>query len=153
TGAPDIFWYAKIAGPVASLKDLHGKAVSYSASGSPSHLVLLKLLGEAGIGDAKLIPIGPAGGGYEDILNAQLDASWASPPTVMNELLSGEIRVIARGNDSTEVRNETRRVNAVNAGFLAAHRALVVAFLKAYEKSVNWAFSDEHALGAYAKLA
>ena len=29
TGAPDIFWYAKIAGPTASFQDLHGKAVSY----------------------------------------------------------------------------------------------------------------------------
>jgi NitT/TauT family transport system substrate-binding protein len=98
TGAPDVFWYAKIAGPIASLKDLHGKAVSYSSPGSSSNLILLKLLNEARIDDAKLIPIGLASSGYTDILNAQLEASWASPPTVMNELLSGEIRVIARGN-------------------------------------------------------
>ena len=34
TGAPDVFWFAKIAGPVASMGDLHGQAVGYSAPGS-----------------------------------------------------------------------------------------------------------------------
>jgi hypothetical protein len=35
-GAPDIFWFAKIAGPVASMQDLHGQAVSFSTRGSLS---------------------------------------------------------------------------------------------------------------------
>jgi NitT/TauT family transport system substrate-binding protein len=134
------------------MRDLHGKAVSFSRPGSSSNLVLLKLLKDAGIDDARLIAIGPAPSGYPDILSAQLDASWGTPPTVVNELLSGEIRVIAHGNDAPEVRNATRRVNAVNAKFLAAHRSVVIGFLKAYKKSVDWAFSGEAPIAAYAKL-
>jgi ABC-type nitrate/sulfonate/bicarbonate transport system substrate-binding protein len=86
------------------------------------------------------------------VLNAELDASWSSPPALMQYLIAGEIRVIARGNDSPQVRNETVRVNAVNAGFLAAHRNTVLDFLKAYKKSVDWAFSGAPAIAAYAKL-
>jgi NitT/TauT family transport system substrate-binding protein len=99
TGAPDLFWYAKIAGPIASMVDLHGQSVGFK------------------------------------------------------ELVSGEVRIIARGNDSPEVRNETVRVNAVNANFLAAHRSAVIRFLRAYKKSVDWAYSGEPALEAYAKLS
>jgi NitT/TauT family transport system substrate-binding protein len=51
------------------------------------------------------------------------------------------------------VRNETVRVNAVNANFLAAHRSAVAGFLRAYKKSVDWAYSGEPALEAYAKLS
>jgi NitT/TauT family transport system substrate-binding protein len=153
TGAPDIFWYAKIAGPVASMKDLHGGAVGFSASGSLSNFILLTLLKEAGVEDAKLVPIGPADKGYPLVLNTLLDASWSDPPGVVRYLLAGEIRVIARGNDSPRVRNETVRVNAVNANFLAAHRGAVLGFLKAYKESVDWAYSGQPALEAYAKLS
>jgi NitT/TauT family transport system substrate-binding protein len=153
TGAPDIFWYAKIAGPVAGMKDLHGGAVGFSAPGSLSNFILLTLLKEAGVGDAKLVPIGAADKGYPLVLNTLLDASWSDPPGVVRYLLAGEIRVIARGNDSPEVRNETVRVNAVNANFLAAHRSAVLGFLKAYKKSVDWAYSGQPALEAYAKLS
>ena len=71
----------------------------------------------------------------------------------MQYLIAGEIRVIARGNDSPQVRNETVRVNAANAKFLAAHRSAVLGFLRAYKKSVDWAYSGQPALEAYAKLS
>ena len=74
-------------------------------------------------------------------------------PANVNYLLAGEIRIIARANDSPQVRNETTRVNAVNANFLASHRGAVIGFLKAYKKSVDWAFSSQLALDAYAKLS
>jgi NitT/TauT family transport system substrate-binding protein len=50
------------------------------------------------------------------------------------------------------VQNETVRVNAVNANCLDAHRSAVLGFLKAYKKSIDWAFSGEPAIAAYAKL-
>lgn len=153
TGAPDIFWFAKIAGPVASARDLHGQAVGYSAPGSRTYFILRTLLKEAGVDDARLIAVGPAASGYPQVLDAQLAASWSRPPANVNYLLAGEVRIIARGNDSPQVRNETTRVNAVNANFLAGHRSAVIGFLKAYKKSVVWAYSNQLALNAYAKLS
>jgi NitT/TauT family transport system substrate-binding protein len=153
TGAPDVFWFGKIAGPVASVGDLHGQAVGYSAPGSLTYFILRSLLKEAGVDDARLVAVGPAASGYPQVLDAQLAASWSRPPANVNYLLAGEIRIIARANDSPQVRNETTRVNAVNANFLASHRGAVIGFLKAYKKSVDWAYSSQFALDAYAKLS
>jgi NitT/TauT family transport system substrate-binding protein len=153
TGAPDIFWFAKIAGPVASVGDLQGQAVGYSAPGSLTDFILRTLLKEAGVDDARLVAVGPADSGYPQVIDAQLASSWSSPPANVNYLLAGEIRIIARANDSPQVRNETTRVNAVNANFLASRRAAVIGFLKAYKKSVDWAYSSPLAIDAYAKLS
>jgi ABC-type nitrate/sulfonate/bicarbonate transport system substrate-binding protein len=43
------------------------------------------------------------------------------------------------------------RVNAVNADFVAAHHSTVLGFLKTHKKSIDWAFSGEPAVAAYAK--
>ncbi len=153
TGSPDIFWYVKADGPIKSMKDLHGKTVSFSNPGSSSNLILLTLLKEAGVTDAKVIPVGAAPNGLPQVMTGQIDASWSTPPTGLKELKANEIRMIARGNDSPDVKNETVRVNAVNLNFLQAHRAAVVGFMKGYKESVDWAYSGEPALEAYAKLS
>jgi ABC-type nitrate/sulfonate/bicarbonate transport system substrate-binding protein len=153
TGAPDIFWFAKIAGPIGSMQDLHGQSVGFAAPGSLSHFVLLTLLKEAGVDDARLVPTGTADNGTLMVLNAELNASWGGPVALAKDLLSGEVRLIARGNDSQRIQNQTVRVNAVNAQFLASHRSNVLGFLKAYKKSIDWAYSDQAAVEAYAKLS
>jgi NitT/TauT family transport system substrate-binding protein len=153
TGAPDIFWYVKASSPIKSMKDLHGQTVSFSNPGSSSNLILLTLLKEAGVTDAKTVPVGAAPNGLPQVMTGQIAASWSTPPTGIKELRAGEIRIIARGNDSPEVRNETVRVNAVNLNFLQAHRGAVVGFMKAYKESVDWAYSSHDALVAYAKLS
>ena len=153
TGAPDIFWFAKIAGPIGHMEDLHGQPVGYSRPGALSYFMLRTLLQKAGVQDANLVPVGSADVGYPAVLGAQLAASWSKPPFNVAYLLAGEIRIIAHGNDSEELRNETVRVNVANARFLADHRSEVISFLKAYKKSVNWAYSNPAALDAYAKLS
>lgn len=45
------------------------------------------------------------------------------------------------------------RVNAANAKFLASRRSTVIGFLRAYKKSVDWAYSSQAALEACAKLS
>jgi NitT/TauT family transport system substrate-binding protein len=152
TGAPDLYWFAKIVGPVARLADLHGQAVGYSAPGSLTHFILDTLLKEAGINDARLVTV-DAAAGYPQVIDAQLAASWSKPPVNVNYLIAGEIRLLARANDSPTVRNATTRVNAANAGFLAGHRQAIIKFLKAYKKAVDWAYSDPSALDAFAALS
>ena len=129
------------------------RLLAISAPGSLTYLILRTLLKEAGVDDAKLVAVGPAASGYPQVIDAQLAASWSSPPANVNYLLAGEIRIIARANNSPQVHNETTRVNAVNANFLASHRGEVIGFLKAYKKSVDWAYSSPLALNAYAQLS
>jgi len=153
TGSPDIFWYVKASSPIKSMKDLHGKTVAFSNPGSSSNLILLTLLKDAGVSDAKTIPIGAPPNGLPQVMTGQIDAAWSTPPTGLTQLKAGEIRIIARGNDSPEVQSETVRVNAVNSNFLQAHRAAVVGFMKAYKQSVDFAYSGDAGLEAYAKLS
>jgi NitT/TauT family transport system substrate-binding protein len=152
TGAPDMFWYAKMGNPVASMRDLHGQPVGFSAPGALSDFVLRALLQNAGVADAVPVAIGPADNGYQRVLSAELAAAWSSAPTLAEYLIAGEIRMIARGDDAPAVRGQTVRVNAANADFLAARRSAVLGFLKAYKKAVDWAFSGDLAIDAYAKL-
>ena len=44
TGAPDVFWFGKVVGPVATVADLHGQAVGYAAPGSLTYFILRTLL-------------------------------------------------------------------------------------------------------------
>jgi ABC-type nitrate/sulfonate/bicarbonate transport system substrate-binding protein len=100
TGAPDVFWFARMGGPITNIGSLRDQTAGFAEPGSPSYFILLTLLKEAGVKDARLLPIGTPDNGYLMVLNAQLDASWGSPPALMQYLLAGEIQVIARGNDS-----------------------------------------------------
>jgi NitT/TauT family transport system substrate-binding protein len=153
TGAPDIFWFAKVFYFVGSMQDLHSQSVGFGGPGSLSHLVLLTLLKEAGVDDARLVTVLPSFHGTGQVLYGQLAASWGDPLALVRDLSSGEVRVIARANDSAELRNETLRVNVANAKFLADHRSSVLGFLKAYRKSIDWAYSGQAAIDAYAKLS
>ena len=64
------------------------------------------------------------------VFGAELAASWGGPLAAAKDLLAGEVSLIARGNDSPLVRNQTMRVNVANAKFLARHRADVLGFPK-----------------------
>ena len=153
TGAPDMFWYAKATSGIKSLKDAHGKTVSFSNPGSSSNLIVMTLLKEAGVNDAKVVAIGAAPNGLPQVMTGQLDISWCVPPTCLKELADKEIVIVARGNDSEAVRNETVRVNAVNLTFLQQHRDAVVRFMRAYAKTVDWMYSGEAPIAAFAKSA
>jgi NitT/TauT family transport system substrate-binding protein len=127
--------------------------VSFSNPGSSSNLIIMTLLKEAGVSDAKTIAIGAAPNGLPQVMTGQLDVSWCIPPTCLNELAAKQIVIVARGNDSEAVRNETVRVNAVNLNYMNAHRAAVVGFMRAYKKSVNWMYSGDAPMQAFAKFS
>jgi NitT/TauT family transport system substrate-binding protein len=153
TGAPDIFWFSRTGGPIRRIEDLHGQPVGYGEPASLSYFVLIALLKQAGVNDARLVSTGTADSGIPMVFSAQLAASWGGPVAAAKDLLAGEVSLIARGNDSPQVQNETVRVNAANAKFLARHRSAVLGFLRAYGKSVDWAYSTPAALEAYATLS
>ena len=153
TGAPDIFWFSRAGGPIRRMEDLHGQPVGYGEPASLSYFVLTTLLKQAGVNDARLVSTGTADNGIPMVFSAQLAASWGGPLAAAKDLLAGEVSLIARGNDSPLVRAQTMRVNVANAEFLARHRSAVLGFLKAYKKSVDWAYSTPAALEAYAQLS
>jgi NitT/TauT family transport system substrate-binding protein len=153
TGAPDVFWYAKADSGIKSIKDTHGKSIAFSNPGSSTNLVLLTLLQEAGVSDAKPVPVGAAPNAIPMVMTGQLDVGWGTPPTALKELDDKQVVIIARGNDSPAVANETVRVNAVNLAVLEKRRDAVVRFMQAYRKSIDFAYSDPKGLQFYAEIS
>jgi len=143
TGVPDMYFFALASSGIKSLKDAHGKTIAYSNPGSSSNLVTLALLEAAGITDAKPVAGGAIQSIFTQVMSGQIDIGHATPPIGLAELKAGKIVVVARGNDVPDIRNQTVRVNAANADYLAAHRDTVVRFMKAYDKSLNFAFSGD----------
>jgi hypothetical protein len=94
TGAPDIFWFAKIAGPVARMQDLHSQAVSFSTRGSLSNFILLTPFQEAGVDDARLVSIGAADNGYpvQRPSSMPCGALFRSPYSILSRAKSGSSR-------------------------------------------------------------
>jgi NitT/TauT family transport system substrate-binding protein len=152
TGAPEVFWYAKAGSGIKSLKDAHGKSVGFSNPGSSSNLILLQLLKEAGVTDAKLVPVGASPNGMPMVMTGQLDICYAVPPVGLPELQAKSIVEVASGNDSPVVRAETVRVNAANLDSLKTKRDAMVRFMHAYAKSRDFAFSDA-GIADYAKFS
>lgn len=145
TGTPDLYWYARVESGIKSLRDVAGKTIAFSAPGSSSNLVLLTLLKEAGV-TAKPTPTGAMPGTFTQVMSGQIDAGWAAPPFGIKDIREGRIVVIARGNDSPDVRTETFRVNVVNLNVLQQRRDAIVRFAKAYYRSWQWAYADPKAL-------
>jgi NitT/TauT family transport system substrate-binding protein len=138
-----MYFYALASSGIKSLKDAHGKTIAYSNPGSSSNLVTLALLKYAGITDARPVAAGSIQGIFTQVMSGQIDIGHATPPLGLAEQKAGKIVVVARANDVPDIRSQTVRVNAANLGFLKAHRDLVVRFMKAYDKSLNWAFSGD----------
>jgi NitT/TauT family transport system substrate-binding protein len=152
TGAPEVFWYAKAESGLKSMKDAHGKSAGFSNPGSSSNLILLQLLKEAGVADAKLVPVGASQNGLPLVMTGQLDISYAVPPVGLPELREKKIVALARGNDSEAVKNETVRVNAANLESLKIKRDAIARFLRGYAMSRDFAYTDA-GIADYAKFS
>ena len=149
-GASDLFWYARAADPLRSLRDAGGKTVGFSTVGSSSHLVLLSLLDAAGV-QAKPTPTGGAGATLTQVMSGQIDIGWSVVPIGLREVDAGQIRILARGTDVPALAEQTTRVNIVNANYLAANRDVVVRFARAYQASLDWAYANPEAVQWFAE--
>ncbi len=143
TGVPDLYFFALAKSGIKSIKDAHGKTIAYSNPGSSSNLVTLALLRQAGITDAKPIAGGAISAVFTQVMSGQIDIGHAVPPIGLPELAAGKIVVVARANDVATIRTQTVRVNVANLAFLQSHRDTVVRFMRAYDKSLHWAFSGD----------
>jgi NitT/TauT family transport system substrate-binding protein len=143
TGVPDLYFFARADSGIKSLKDSHGKTIAYSNPGSSSNLVTLALLRQAGITDAKPIAGGAITAVFTQVMSGQIDIGHAVPPIGLPELKAGKIVIVARANDVPEIRNQTVRVNVANGDFIKNHRDTVVRFMRAYDKSMHWAYSGD----------
>jgi len=83
-------------------------------------------------------------------MSGQVDVGWSVAPFGLKELSNKTIRVVMRGNDLPSMRNQTVRVEIVNADVLKQRHDVIVRFMQAYRETLDWMYSDPEAIKTYA---
>jgi len=149
TGVNDLFWYARAESGFKSFGDLAGKTVAFSSPGSSTNMVALALIADAHVA-AKPVATGGAPGTLTQVMSGQIDVGWAVPPLHFDLIDQGKLHIVGRGSDIAAMRDQTVRVFETNTETLKTHRDRLVRFFKAYQKTLDWAYSDPKALEYFA---
>lgn len=149
TGASDTYWFAHADSGIKSIKDIAGKTIGYSEPGSSSNLETLALLDYYHVA-AKPVAAGSITAGFTQFMTGQIDIGWAVPPIGLKEVQEGKIIILARGSDVPAIRDETVRVNLVSQAVLEHHRDLIVRFMRAYARTIDWAYKSPEAIDYFA---
>jgi len=150
TGTNDIFWYVRGDSPIKGLKDLtESNTIAYSTNGSTSNNIVLGFVKVLGV-KAKPTATGGPPSTFTMVMSKQVDVGWGAPPLGVQEAQEGKIRIIARGSDLPDTRNQTVRVVVVNADALKAKPEVMTRFMRAYRETWNWMYSSPDAIKMYA---
>jgi NitT/TauT family transport system substrate-binding protein len=151
TGTNDLFWYVRGDSPIKSLSDLTvSNTIAYSTNGSTSNSIVLGFVKLLGV-KAKPTPTGGPPATLTMVMSNQVDVGWGAPPLGVEEAQQGKIRIIARGGDLPDTRNQTVRVVVVNADALKAKPEVMARFMRAYRETWNWMYSSPDAIKMYAQ--
>ena len=151
TGSSE-FWYVPAASAIRSLKDAGGKTIAYSTAGSSSHIEVLGFIKQYGIA-ARAVATGGTASTLTQVMSRQVDVGWSSPPFGLEAARDGKIRIVARGAELTNIRDQTIRLIAAHAAFLQERRDVAARFVQAYRDTIAWMYSDPAAVKAYAAFA
>jgi NitT/TauT family transport system substrate-binding protein len=150
TGANELFWYVADS-PCKSLKDVpeaqdHLRSLARLVfKPHPAHVVA------AGGIEGQTA----CGGGALRSLYADHDRTGrcglVGRAFALQDEADGKIRIIARAREATELQNQTIRVNLANLESLKTKRAAIVKFMQAYQKAVDWAYTNPKAIEMFAQ--
>lgn len=150
-GTGDQYWYVKPDSPLKSLKDAtENQTMSYSTNGATSHAIALAFGKQLGV-KAKPIATGGPTATYTMAMTGQVDIGWGVMPFGLKEYQEGKFRIIARGSDVPSMRNQTMRVQVVNADALKERKAVMLRFMRAYRETLDWMYSSPEAVKLYAE--
>src|SRR5215203_5740348 len=105
TGAAD-FWFVKASSPIKTLKDLNGRTIAYSTSGSSTESIVRAFINEFKL-TAKPTATGNPSTTLTTVMTDQVDVGWAAPPFGLKEIEEGKIHVVAKATDAALVRGQT----------------------------------------------
>ena len=150
-GTGDQYWYVKPDSPLKSLADATDKhTMSYSTNGATSHAIALAFGKQLGV-KAKPIATGGPPATYTMTMSGQVDIGWGVMPFGLKEYQDGKFRIIARGSDVPSMRNQTMRVQVVNADALRDRKDVMLRFMRAYRETLDWMYSSPEAVKLYAE--
>jgi len=151
TGVEDIYWFVPVNSPIKSVKDITDKhTVAYSTNGSTSDSVYRALIVHYNL-KAKPTQTGGPPGTFTMTMSGQVDIGWSVAPFGLQELQAKTIRVLMRGSDVPSMRNQTVRVEIVNARALKDRHDVMVRFMRAYRETLDWMYSSPQAVKFYSE--
>ena len=140
TGAAD-YWYAKATSPIKTIKDTDGHTIAFSTQGSSTQSIVRAFIDEFKL-TAKPVATGNPSATLTAVMTDQVDVGWASPPFGLKEQEAGQIRVVAKADQSALVRGQTIRVIVANAQSLANKKDAIDRFMTAYRETIDYMYSD-----------
>jgi NitT/TauT family transport system substrate-binding protein len=146
------YWYVPADSPIKTMADAGGRTIAYSTTGSSSHLIVLSLIRANSLFARSVATGGPAAT-FTQVMSGQIDVGWSSPPFGLDAVGDGKIRIVARGNDLPEFRDQTIRLIVANAGFLERRKDAAARYVQGYRDTLDWMYSDPAGLDAYAQFA
>lgn len=149
TGARDLYWYAKSDSPIKTLKDTEGKSIAYSTNGSSTHGIVTAFMKQYNL---KAKPVGTGGPAptLTQVMSGQIDVGWSAPPFGLDQLDSGQIRIVATGSDAAAFKGQTVRLLITNTQTLQSRKPVLERFMKAYRETIDQMYTDPAALKVYA---
>jgi NitT/TauT family transport system substrate-binding protein len=126
--------------------------LAYSTAGSGTHITALRFMKEYGFG-AQLVKTGTVPATFTQVMSGQVDIGFSTPPVGLEAAEQGKIRIVALANDLASIRTQTVRVTIANASDLARRPAVYARFIQAYRETIDWMYSDDSAVDAFAKWA
>jgi NitT/TauT family transport system substrate-binding protein len=147
------YWYVPTASPIKTIKDANGATMAFSTNGSSTQAIVLAIIKEHGLTNAKPVATGGPPATFTQVMSGQIDVGWATPPFGIQALEEGKIRILARGNDIKEIREQTNRLLITNASLLERRKGDLLCYMTAYRETVGYMYSNPMALKYYAEIA
>jgi NitT/TauT family transport system substrate-binding protein len=148
TGSRELFWYVPAKSPLKSMRDVDGQTIAYSTNGASTHIAVLRFISEYKL-KAKPVSTGDVSSTITQAMTGQVDVGWSVAPFNLDALEKGQTRLIARASDIERTLGQTIRVQIANVQALEQKKDAIVRYLKAYQETIDWMYSNSNAVERY----
>ncbi|MDF2117747.1 ABC transporter substrate-binding protein [Roseiarcaceae bacterium H3SJ34-1] len=145
-------WYVPANSPIKTFKDAAGKTVAFSTRGSSTNLLVMGLEKVYGV-KVDAVATGSPPATYTQVMSGQIAIGWTAAPLQLDAILDGRTRIVARGSEVPEMREQTVRLIAVNAGSLEKNRDAFRRYMEGYRETLAWLYESPDSMKVYAKWA
>jgi NitT/TauT family transport system substrate-binding protein len=140
-GQNDTFFYVPADSPVKAIDDLKGKSVAFPRPGGAGEAILLALKAERNL-DFKPVATGGMDATFTMTMTKQIDVGYSVPPSVLEAVDKGQVRVVFAGDDVRALRDLTGRVIIATSDFLKNRRSVAVKFMEVLDRCIDWAYAN-----------
>jgi ABC-type nitrate/sulfonate/bicarbonate transport system substrate-binding protein len=149
----ETFWYVKSSSSFKTLEDLKGRRLGNPSPGSWGHILNLMLEDKLKIPLQHISMGSNSSALYVGIMTDQLDAATVTPPTFMDKVISGDIRIIGKGGEIfPEQSNTTVRVLVADRAILEKKKETIKCWINAVNESIDYFFDTDDGALQYANL-